>query len=362
MNTKYLSHIRCIHCQGGLDSISAGEVIENGLIECRECGAQFPVIRFIPRMFGGDLMVECLAFYDETVRSVPALLEYSKTTLSDRPVVAPQKAERLKSRTQKTFSYEWKVWSRLPDFAENHFLEVMRVEEAFFRGKTGWDPAIGMGRDLSNAIKAVGVDGFMIGSDLSYAVDIAYDRCKDYPNYLIVQADLYSGFVPDGSLDFAYMIGLIQHLTDPKQGIEKVYKKLRTGGYFVGTVYEKPKSILTKALVAVIRFMRMFTTHLPLPLVLWISRLFALPAYLFFKLPRSILSKSEYVQEVSDQYPTHETEKGKPSYDLLVHNWFDHFTPPIIGFFSDEEVLALLSDVRLDGLELKYGIFRGFRA
>ena len=112
----------------------------------------------------------------------------------------------------------------------------------------------------------------------------------------------------------------------------------------------------------VIRFMRVFTTRLPLPVVLWISRLFAVPAYLFFKLPGSVLSKSEYVQEVSDQYPTHQTEQRKPDFDLLTHNWFDHFTPPIIGWYSDEEVLTMLADTGLELLELKYGIFRGYKA
>ena len=141
-----------------------------------------------------------------------------------------------------------------------------------------------------------------------------------------------------------------------------MYRKVKRGGYFVGTVYEKPKTPLTKVLVGVIRFMRVFTTRLPLPVVLWISRLFALPAYLFFKLPRSVLGRSRYVSEVSEQYPTHQTEQGKPSYQLLTHNWFDHFTPPIIGFYSDDEILGVLEDAPLEGFELKYGIFRGFKA
>lgn len=362
MRIEHLKRVRCIQCWGELEVPAGGEAVENGLVECRECSARFPVIRFVLRMLDGDLLAECLVFYEDIVSKVPELLEYSNRIMSSRSAAQRQKAETLKARSQETFTYEWKTWSRLPEFAENHLLEVVGVEAGFFRGMAGWDPAIGMGRDLVNALEAVGDNGFMIGSDLSYSVDLVYDRCKVHSNCLIVQADLYSGFVPDETLDFAYMIGLIQHLTEPKRGIEKVYRTVKPAGYFVGTVYEKPKSLLTKTLVGLIRFMRVFTTRLPLPAVLWISRLFAVPAYLFFKLPRSVLSKSEYVQEVSDQYPTHQTEQRKPDLNLLTHNWFDHLAPPIIGWYRDEEVLEMLADTRLERLELKYGIFRGYKA
>jgi ubiquinone/menaquinone biosynthesis C-methylase UbiE/ribosomal protein S27AE len=363
MNTGHLGRIRCIRCGGRFLADHHEAVVENGVIECGECGAEYPVIRSVPRLLDGDLLADCMAFYSDMVSAQPRLKAfYHKTIGSGRPRGGTHnKEEKLKARTQKTFSYEWNTWKTMPEFAMNHFLEVVRVPEEFFAGKSGWDPAVGIGKDLINALKAVGPDGFMLGSDLSYAVDVAYDRCREYPNALIVQADLYSSFVEDESLDFAYMIGLIQHLTDPGKGIEQVYGKVAGGGYFVGTVYGKPDSALMKMLVAVIRLMRVFTTRLPLPVVVWISRLFAVPSYLFFKMPSSLLARSRYVQEVSDQYPTQQTERGKPDFSLLTNTWFDHFTAPIIGFYSDEEIMDLLSGVRLEKLELKHGIFTGFK-
>jgi uncharacterized protein YbaR (Trm112 family)/SAM-dependent methyltransferase len=363
VNTGHLGRIRCIRCGGRFLSNHDEAVLENGVIECGDCGAEYPVIRSVPRLLEGDLLAGCLDFYGDTVSTHPRLKAFSDKTSGscDRRGGAPSKVEKLKAKTQKTFTYEWNTWKTQPEFAMNHFLEVVRVPGEFFAGKSGWDPAAGIGKDLVNALKAVGPDGFMIGSDLSYAVDVAYDRCREYPNALIVQADLCSSFVEDGSLDFAYMIGLIQHLTDPGNGIERVYSKVAEGGYFVGTVYGKPDSALMKMLVAVIRLMRVFTTRLPLPLVLMISRLFAVPSYLFFKLPSSLLARSRYVRDISDQYPTQQTEQGKPDFALLTNTWFDHFTAPIIGFYSDEEIMALLSGVRLEKLELKHGIFTGFK-
>ena len=271
-------------------------------------------------------------------------------------------AEKLKAKTQKNFGFEWKKWKKLNEYAEGHFFEVMGAGKEFFAGKTGWDVACGMGRDLEKAVQAVGPRGFMIASDISYAVDQAYDRCSKLGNVLIVQADMYSGFVRKECIDFGYMIGLIQHLTDPKGGIDAVYSRIKKGGYFVGTVYNKPTDNLLKMVNAAIMFMRIFTLHLPLPVVVLISRLFAVPSYLFFKLPNFLLKRTKYVQGMNELYPTHKTQKGEPDFDVLTINWFDHFTAPIIGFYSDEEIMGLLKDTKLEPFEMKYGIFRGTKA
>jgi len=363
MNAQHLDRICCIHCGGELRVTSRDKVVENGLLECVACGTQFPVIKYIPRLLSGKLLWNCLEFYGDVVMSNPELFTYRMRVKEVSGVARGGQEEivRLKEKTNKTFSYEWNIWNKLPDFAQNHFLEVMRKEARFFEGDYGWDPAIGIGRDLTNSLEAIGCEGFMIGSDLSYSVDIAYVKCGDAPNVLIVQADLYSPFIRENSLDFAYMIGLIQHLTEPRKGIEEVYSKVKSGGYFAGTVYEKPKTVFAKLLVGGIRFMRVITTKLPLRVVYWISRLFAIPSYLFFKLPRCLLERTRYAREMEDQYPTHQTQKGRPDFNLLVHNWFDHFTPPIIGFYSEEEILAMLKDCPLEDMKLKYGIFGGFK-
>ena len=99
---------------------------------------------------------------------------------------------RRKLATQDTFGFEWKLWSKLPEHAENHFYHVVARDAAFFAGKCGWDPAMGMGRDAQHAAAAAGDNGFMRGSDLSYAVDVAYQRRGHRRNVLIVQAGPYT--------------------------------------------------------------------------------------------------------------------------------------------------------------------------
>ncbi|MHC4277292.1 MAG: class I SAM-dependent methyltransferase [Planctomycetota bacterium] len=304
-------------------------------------------------------MANCLRYYSEEIKDSKLLNELSNQYGSTKLFINNKEAE-LKLRTQDQFGFEWKKWKKLPDFAENNTFNILGKNEGYFNGKVGWDPAVGMGRDLYNICNAVGKDGFMIGSDLSYAVDQAYARCKKFTNMLIVQSDLYDDFLDDESLDFAYMIGVIQHLTRPKEGIEQVVKKLKKNGYFVGTVYTQPSDILSKLVIYIISFMRLFTTRMPLTLVYGISKVFAFPPYLFFKLPNSILEKFDYVKKMKINYPEYGTVNRKPDLDLLAHNWFDHFTPPIIGFY-DQDLAELIEDVKLDVEFKRDGFLRGYK-
>jgi len=362
MYYEQLKYIKCIQCNGKLTTKQTSERIENGIIECSNCQTQFPVIQYIPRLLEEELMLNCLAFYYDThIKDNSELLSFYKQFCKKSQSKEINKFKKLKLNTQKNFGYEWKLWKKLPDFAENHFMEVMQIDSEYFVGKCGWDPAVGMGRDLANSAKAVGENGFMIGSDISFAVDYAFERCHDLSNVLIVQADLYSNIVETNSLDFAYMIGLIQHLTEPKKGVEQVFSKIKSNGLFVGTYYTAATDFLMKLVINTIMFTRIFTTRLPLPVVLQISRLFALPAYLFFKLPNFILKRFNYIQEMDKLYPTHETQKRKPNFDLLTHNWFDHFTPPVINFFTDKEVMETVKNIPSEKLDYEQGVLRCYK-
>ncbi len=358
MNVKAVEkYIFCINCGGSLKVNDYKD--DYGLIECVGCKTTFPIIKDIPRLLRGDLLKNCYSYYYNYISRIDILNKYF---LNITDIKEKNKIERQKSKTQQQFGYEWHIWKKLPDFAENHFLEIVDKRAEFFSGKKGWDPAVGNGRDLLNAAKSVGKEGLMIGSDLSNAVDIAAKRCKKQKNVIIIQADLYTEFLKERSLDFAYLIGVIQHLPYPKKAIELVYRKIKIGGFYTGTVYTKPNSPLMSILVNFILFLRFFTLRLPLPVVLLISKLLALPSYLFFKIPNSILKNSSYIRDMEECYPTHRTQKREPDFMLLTHNWFDHLTPPIIGFYSDKEINQMLKPLVGFKYVLRYGgIFSGVK-
>jgi ubiquinone/menaquinone biosynthesis C-methylase UbiE len=338
---------------------SSANAIEFGIIACTQCRAEFPVIRHVPRLLKDGLLARCIAYYEEDIADHADLAQWARRHAAQlgKPGTISA-AEKKKIATQKNFGYEWHVWKKLPDYAEGHFLRIMKKDAAFFNGKVGYDAATGMGRYLHAAALAVGEHGFMIGTDISFAVDMAYARCQALHNVLVVQADLYTDVIPAASLDFAFMIGLIQHLTEPAEGVAQVTRKIKPGGYFVGTYYTKPTDMLNKCVVAFIYAMRLFTTHLPLPVVLVISRICAVPAYLFFKLPQAVLNRFAYVREMNRLYPEHGTQNRRPDMDLLAHNWFDHFTPPLIRFFSDAEVYASIQQISFCNTSYIQGVLR----
>lgn len=361
MKCEFITFVRCPACGGELVCADCAGTITHGLLRCTTCSMEYPVIHHVPRLLTGRLLAACVEYYKDVIAREPVLAAWHEHYADNIRAACPiSPAERKKIATQRNFGYEWTVWRKLPDYAESHFFRIMGRDAAFFEGKTGYDAATGMGRYLQTAARAVGPRGMMIGTDISYAVDMAYERCKDLGNVLVVQADLYSKVIPDHSVDFAFMIGLIQHLTAPAEGVTQVSAKIKPGGYFAGTVYTKPQDWLSRFVVAFIYAMRCITLHLPLPVVLMISRLCAVPAYLFFKLPTLILNRFKYVQEMNKLYPNHGTQNRRPDLDLLAHNWFDHFTAPVIAFYTDDEIRALCAPSGLQELTLSQGIVRAY--
>ena len=357
--SKYGIKILCIRCGAVLfEDKTNMDFKDFDVAECLSCNAVYPIIHKIPRLLSGAMLDNCLLYYQKDISSQAELYSIFITKFKSNQI---DKEAKVKIDTQNQFGFEWNKWPTLPAFAENHWIEVMDKEDVFFKDKMGWDPAVGMGRDLYNAAKAVGQDGFMIGSDLSFAVDHALERCHEFQNVLIIQGDLYDNFVADESLDFAYMIGLIQHLTKPKEGIKHVLSKVKMEGYFVGTIYTAPEDSVMKLLVWFLNTMRVITTRLPLRIVYYMSKLFALPAYIFFKLPNFVLKHFKYIQSVRSDYPDHDTVNRKPDFDLLTHNWFDHLTPPIIGFYSKEEIRELFNHKQFKKVFDNHGFVRGYK-
>ena len=315
------------------------------------------MIRHIPRLLRGALLENCLKFYAGEIGAVDNLRLLQNSLKVGK--IDPE--TKLKIRTQDQFGFEWKKWPRLPSFAENHFFHVLGTSQEFLLGKVGWDPAVGMGRDLFNACQSVGEKGFMVGSDLSFAVDQTYERCKEFDNVLIIQADLFDSFLEHSSFDFIYMIGLIQHLTNPALGVRHVCQRLKPGGSFIGTIYERPTDFLVGLVIGTVCLVRPLTTKIPFEFLYLLAKCFALPAYLFFSLPDFLLRRFKYVQNMRTIYPGHGTTEGRPDLELLTHAWFDHFSPPIARFFKKAEGRALFATPELEVHFFENGFVRGTR-
>jgi SAM-dependent methyltransferase len=81
----------------------------------------------------------------------------------------------------------------------------------------------------------------VIAMDLSQAVGTAYRNIGHLPNVHVVQGDLLQPPLRRAparcDLDFAYCIGVLHHLPDPKAGFESLVHHLKPGGTVFAWVY-----------------------------------------------------------------------------------------------------------------------------
>jgi 2-polyprenyl-3-methyl-5-hydroxy-6-metoxy-1,4-benzoquinol methylase len=223
-----LEYLVCLECTERLRSvpeIEADEDLETGTLRCERCGATYPVVRGIPRMSG--------------------------TTV-----------DRGKQRTADAFGWQWQEFEHVyqnQTSLEAEFLDwIAPLDSAFFKDKVVLDAGCGMGR-FSVAAAGLGAER-VIGVDLSESVEAAHHFSRHLNSVAIVQADLYH--LPfRNPFDFAFSIGVIHHLPDPKSGIASIGKHVKPGGSLFAWVYGRENNGWIVNAVNPIR--EHFTSRLP---------------------------------------------------------------------------------------------------
>jgi SAM-dependent methyltransferase len=208
MNAELLALLRCPRCLGPLDD--PGE--PSGL-RCPGCAATYPVTRGIPRFAGESYAA--------------------------------------------SFGRQWNRY------------DVARDEEdaATFAVKTGFDPGDLAGKLVLDAgcgggryARLTGRHGaWVVGVDLSSAVEKAAALCVKLSRVSIVQADLLDLPLAERRFDLAFSIGALHHSPDPRRAFAQVAARVKPGGRLAVWLYRRntpPQEWLNAAL-------RAATTRLP---------------------------------------------------------------------------------------------------
>ena len=202
MKEKLLSYLVCPACAGSLGlSVSRAEdreIIE-GELRCTECASSFPITRGIPRF------AELAA------------------------------VERDKQATAENFGWQWRHFTEVDErYAEQFLGWIAPVTPEFFRNKIVLEGGCGKGRHTQLA--AQWGAGEVIGIDLSEAVETAYAATRSLPNAHVVQADIYR--LPLARVfDYAFSVGVLHHLPNPRQGFFSLASKVVPGGHVSAWVY-----------------------------------------------------------------------------------------------------------------------------
>jgi SAM-dependent methyltransferase len=174
----------------------------------------------------------------EDLRPVPVGFASSTTTY---PIVRGVPRFISTDKYVGSFSFEWNVHARtqLDKFRGDHSSEQQFVAKTGFSpsqlaGKLVLDAGIGAGR-FAEVASRWGAN--VVGVDLSFAVEAAYQNLGDRPNVWIAQADI--GCLPfrRGSFDFIFSIGVLHHTPNTKDYFRKLLPLLKPGGVIAIWVY-----------------------------------------------------------------------------------------------------------------------------
>jgi len=246
MKKEMLDILACPKCKAAL-SLTADEPekgtaddaeIKEGTLRC-ETGHRFPVVDYIPRFVASD--------------------EYAAS-----------------------FSFEWKIHRRtqLDDERSraslNSFLQKTGFDLNELKGKLVLDVGVGAGR-YADVVQTAGAK--VVGIDLSFSVDVAFENLGRREDVHLAQADIYGLPFKDETFDYIYSIGVLHHTPDAKAAFLQLPRLLKRGGRLAIWVYD---AYTTGQRIN--RVLRSITTKLPKRLLYALCFL-AIPLYWPKKIP-----------------------------------------------------------------------------
>ena len=203
MKRKLLDYLSCPSCAGTilLGSVARSEDAEimEGELACDSCARSFSIVRGVPRF---------------------AMLE---------------KVAADKAATAENFGWQWQHFVQSDALYADQFLGWLApVAAEFFQGKVVLEGGCGKGRHTQLAANWGARE--VIGVDLSDAVETAFAATRQLENAHIVQADIYH--LPFARVfDYAFSIGVLHHLPDPRAGFRSLASQVRPGGHISAWVY-----------------------------------------------------------------------------------------------------------------------------
>jgi len=323
MKENLLSYLACPNCGGEL-SLNSKELedreVISGELRCPRCQSIFPIRSGVPRFADLD--------HDQTQRY-----------------------------TAENFGAQWLVFDRVQEHHEKQFLDwIAPVTRDFVRHKVVLEGGCGKGRHT----RLVGLWGArdVIGIDLSVAVEAAYRNTKDLPNVHIIQADIYRPPLKQ-RFDYAFSVGVLHHLPDPRGGFDSLLKYVKPGGAISAWVYGRENNDWIVNVVNPLR--EHFTSKLPPRLLYFLSYIPTVMLYLTLKIIYAPLAQTglkrylfyaDYLNYIA-QFPFLEIHN-------IVH---DHLTAPVAFYIRRDEFAEWFDENEIEGTEIHWhnrNSWRGF--
>jgi SAM-dependent methyltransferase len=177
-------------------------------------------------------------------------------------------------RTFASFGFEWNTFADVREedarFAEAYFKDL---DFATLNGKLGLDAGCGKGRYtrfLAPHLEA------LVALDGSDSVATAAANLRHFPSVTVVKSDLRNAPFAPGSFEFICSLGVLHHLDNPREGLQRLVELLAPGGRLLLYLYSRPshlgaRSVALSASAAV----RRLTVRMPYRALKPVSRVVA---------------------------------------------------------------------------------------
>ncbi|HET6972831.1 MAG TPA: methyltransferase domain-containing protein [Pyrinomonadaceae bacterium] len=315
MKKSLLAYLICPTCEGTLDLSVAkteAEEIMEGELRCLSCSTTFPIRSGIPRFANLDHV------------------------------------ESDKLATATNFGWQWQHFTQEDErYAEQFLGWIAPVTPEFFRDKVVLEGGCGKGRHTQLAARWGARE--IIGIDLSGAVETAFAATRSLPNAHIVQADIYH--LPLArTFDYAFSVGVLHHLPDPRGGFLSLASKVKPGGHVSAWIYGAENNEWITRWVNPVR--EKITSRIDRRALLQLSKLPAACMYLATKLVYGPLNRggsslaphlfyNDYLNAISGF--------GWREQHTIV---FDHLTAPTAFYISRDEFETWWRDINARDVEI----------
>ncbi len=329
MKRRLLDYLRCPSCSGAilLTSVAStedAEIIE-GQLACDRCQRTYPIVRGIPR-FG-----------------------------------TPDNLEADKAATAENFGWQWQHFVQRDELYADQFLGwIAPVRPDFFQDKVVLEGGCGKGRHTQLAANWGARD--VIGIDLSDAVETAFTATRKLENAHIVQADIYH--LPFARVfDYAFSVGVLHHLPDPRAGFNSLAAKVKAGGRLSAWVYGAENNEWITRFIDPVR--EKFSSRIDRQALLHLSKLPAAVMYLATKLIYGPLNRSNGGSKLArrlfyNDYLSAISRFGWREQHTIV---FDHLVAPTSHYIAREDFESWWRDIEANDVVIGWhnkNSWRGF--
>lgn len=306
-----MDYLACPSCSGELKIIAEGETVGIEILEgelaCLSCEARFPILRGVPRF----------------------------ANLNE---IEPEKAAIASS-----FGFEWQYFTQEDERYGDQMLGwIDPVMPEFFRDKIVLDGGCGKGRHIKLAAEWGARE--VIGIDLSDAVEPAFAATRGSEHRHVVQGDLCR--LPFKRVfDYAYSLGVIDHVPEPIVGFRSVASKIKPGGHFSVWVYGAENNEWITSIISPLR--ERFTSRIHPRALLHLSKLptaalFAVTKLVYGPLNRTKGGSAAASHLFYNDYMNTISKFGWREQHTIV---FDHLVAPAAAYSTREEFESWWHDI-----------------